>query len=100
MKKPALIFFGRPLFRQSLYDYIPELKAISGYKEETSFSRYALKETHSLTVVVGGYNKQGRVDILIITFNLGGHNKIGALNFIGNHLFGGAINFLGCNFLH
>ena len=25
MKKPALIFFGRPLFRQSLYDYRPAL---------------------------------------------------------------------------
>ena len=36
---------------------------------------------------------------LIITFNLGGHNKIGGLNFIGNHSFGGAIN-LGCTFLH
>ena len=72
MKKPALIFFGRPLFRQSLYDYIPELKAISGYKEETSFSRFALKETHSPTVFVEEYNKEGRADILMITFNLGG----------------------------
>ena len=25
MKKPALIFFGRPLFRQSLYDYLAAL---------------------------------------------------------------------------
>ena len=25
MKKPALIFFGRPKFRQSLYDYQPAL---------------------------------------------------------------------------
>ena len=84
MKKPALIFFVWPLFRQS-YNYIPDLKAISGYIEETSFSRFALKETHSPSVFVGGYNKQGRVDILIITFNLGGHYKISGLNFIGNH---------------
>ena len=29
------------------YTKIPDLKAISGYKEETSFSRFALKETYS-----------------------------------------------------
>ena len=59
MKKPALIFLGRPLFRQLLYDYIPDLKAISGYKEETSFSRFALKETYSPDRNCRGYDKQG-----------------------------------------
>ena len=54
------------------YTKIPDLKAISGYKEETSFSRFALKETKDSimniilslkkhtppTVIVEGYDKQ------------------------------------------
>ena len=35
------------------------------------------------------------MDILIITFNLGGHNKVGGLNVIENHQFGGALFYIG-----